>query len=92
MKFPKFNELWYLSQETLRNPRIVRVDNPQFSAASLRISTESSKGVRGIVKGCPQNHQRVSAESSKGVHRFVEGQQHSHNRQRHLRNRTVFLQ
>ena len=45
-----------------------------FSAASSRISTESSKGVRRIVKGCPQNHQRVSAESSKGVRRFVEGQ------------------
>ena len=63
-----------------------------FSAASLRISAESSKGVREIVKECPRNHQRVSTESSKGVCKFVEGHQHGHNRQRHPRNRTVFLE
>ena len=62
-----------------------------FSAALSRISAESSKGVRGVVKGCPRNRQRVSAESSNGVRGFVEGHQHSHNRQRHPRNRTVFL-
>ena len=33
-----------------------------FSAASPRISTESCKGVHGIVQGCPRNRARVSAE------------------------------
>ena len=34
-----------------------------FSASSPRVSAELSKGVRGIVRGCPQNRERVSAES-----------------------------
>ena len=79
-----------LSQESLRNPRIVRVGNRQ--GYRQRVSVESSKGVRGIVKGCPRNRQRVSAESSKGVRGFVEGHQHSHNHQRQPQNRTVFLE
>ena len=33
-----------------------------FSAASPRISAESSKGVRGIVRGCLRNRERVSAD------------------------------
>ena len=44
-----------------------------FSAASPRISTESSKGVRGIVRGCPRNRERVSAKSWKGVRGIVNG-------------------
>ena len=60
-----------------------------LSAASSRISAESSKVVRGIVKGCLRNRQRVSVEFSKGVRRFVESHQHSQNRQRHPQNRTV---
>ena len=68
----------YLSQEALRNPRIVRVGNPQFFHGiaedirgivygcprnRARVSAESCKGVRGIVNGCPRNRERVSAES-----------------------------
>ena len=68
----------YLSQETLRNPRIVRVGNPQFFRGiaedirgivyggprnRVRVSAESCKDVRGIVNGCPRNRERVSAES-----------------------------
>ena len=49
-----------------------------FSAASSRISAESSKGVRGVIKGCPRNCQRVSADPSKGVLGYVEGYQHNH--------------
>ena len=29
----------------------------------VRVSAESSKGVRGIVQGCPRNREWVSAES-----------------------------
>ena len=68
----------YLSKETLRNPRIVRVGNPQVFRGiaedirgivqgcprnRARVSAESSVSVRGIVKGCPRNRERVSAES-----------------------------
>ena len=35
----------------------------RFSAASSRISVESSKGVRGIVKGFSRNCKRVSVET-----------------------------
>ena len=49
-----------------------------FSAASLTISAESSKGAHGIIKGYPRNRQRVSADPSKGVRGFVEGYQHNH--------------
>ena len=81
----------YLSQETLQNPWIVRVGNPQFflwhyqgyPRNRQRVPAESSKAVRGIMKGCLWNRQKLSAESSNRVHGFVEGHQHSHNRQRH---------
>ena len=78
----------YLSKETLRNPRIVRVGNPQVFRGiaedirgivqgcprnRARVSAESSVGVRGIVKGCPRNRERVSAESLKGVRGIVKG-------------------
>ena len=65
--------------------------NRSISAASSRISAESSKDVCRIIKGCPRNHESMSTESSKGVRRFV-GHQHSHNHQRHPRNPTVFLE
>ena len=55
-------------------------------------SVASSKGVHGIVKGCPRNRERVSTELSKGVCEFVEGHPHRHNRQRHPRNCTAFLE
>ena len=51
--------IWYTSQETSQNPRIDRISNPQFSAASSRISAESSKGVRGIIERGLQNRQSV---------------------------------
>ena len=51
-----FIHLQYLSQETLRNPRIVRVGNPQFFRGI-------AEDIRGIVYGCPRNRVRVSAES-----------------------------
>ena len=54
----------YLSQETLRNPRIFRVGNPQ-------VFHGIAKDIRGIVYGCPQNRARVSAESCKGVRGIV---------------------
>ena len=70
----------YTSQETLKNPRIHRVGNPQFFRGIV-------EDIRGIVKGCPWNHRRVSAESLKGSMEspFVEGHQHS-------QNHTVFLE
>ena len=58
--------LRYLSQETLRNPQIVRVSNPQFFHGIV-------EDIRGIVKGCPRNRQRVSAKSSKGVRGIIKG-------------------
>ena len=44
-----------------------------FSTVSSRISAESSKGVCGIIRGCPRNHERVSAKSY-CIPRIVEGQ------------------
>ena len=70
--------LRYTSQETLRNPWIHCVGNPQFfrgigedirgivkgvSTESSKGSAESSKDVRRIVKGCPQICRRASAYS-----------------------------
>ena len=73
MTFPVFPSrpttifnLQYLSQETLRNPRIVRVGNPQFFRGI-------AEDIRGIVQGCPRNRTRVSAESCKGVRGIVQG-------------------
>ena len=60
-----YNYIQYLSQETLRNPRIVRVGNPQFFRGI-------AEDIRGIVYGCPRNRVRVSAESSKGVRGIVQ--------------------
>ena len=34
-----------------------------YSRNRVRVSAESSKGVRGIVQGCPRNREWVSAES-----------------------------
>ena len=53
-----------MTQETLRNPRIHCMGNPQF----IRSIVED---ICRFVKGNPQNCQRVSAESSKGVRGIV---------------------
>ena len=49
----------YLSQETLRNPRRKSAVFPRhrrgYPRNRVRVSAESSKGVRGIVNGCPWN-------------------------------------
>ena len=66
-----------MSQETLQNPWIHRVGNPQFIRGIVkgypwnrqRVSTEASEGIHGIVKG--YHHQRVSAEASKGIRRIA---------------------
>ena len=69
-----------MSQETLQYLRIRRVSNPQIICGIVkgflrnrqrtsaqnrqRISAESSKDFRGILKGYPRNHQKVIAELS----------------------------
>ena len=45
----------YLSQETLQNPRIVRVGDPQFFRGI-------AEDIRRIVERSPRNRQRVSAD------------------------------
>ena len=75
--------LRYLSQETLQNPRIVRIGNPQFFCGI-------AEDICRMVKGCPRSRERVSAELSKVVHGNVKGC--PRNRQRHPRNRTIFLE
>ena len=59
-------DIWYLSQETLRNPQIVRVGNPQFFHGI-------AEDIRGIVQECPRNRARVPTESCKGVRRIMKG-------------------
>ena len=67
--------IWYLSQETLRNPRIVRVGNLQFFHGIVQ-------DIHGNVKGCllicrrasaPSQSSKTSAESY-CIPRIVEGQ------------------
>ena len=56
----------YMSQETLRNPWIHCVGNPQFFHGIV-------EDIRGIVKGCLRNRRRVSVEWLKGVRGIVKG-------------------
>ena len=59
----EIRKLRYLSQETLQIHGLSALVIRNFFVASSRISVESSKGVHGIVKGCPRICRRPSAQS-----------------------------
>ena len=50
----------YMTQETLRNPRIHHMGNPQFFHSIV-------EDIHGFVKGYPRNSQRIPVELCKMI-------------------------